>query len=608
MNFNTAFDNTLNQNTTAHLVQGENGANAYSSLNPINVFNMEQEKSDEYFNNLLIELFLLMRGDNSVVEKLNNIFKFIETTEHNKKECIVKLIKTALFMRNPRKGKGEKKLFYDIVVYMWNKNQPVAKLIIDLTPEFGYWDDINHYYKIGNTEMNDYLVEFMSTQIVNDYKKLIDSNIPVDKKNISLVGKWAPREQSQFKDFFKNLSHDVCKNLYPELKENKNRVYKEYRKVVVSLNKHLNTVQTYMCQKHWADIKFDNVPSVSMTQLSKAFQDEKQSSYPKSSRKTVTKRGKRVIPTDTRRHHSGDADYEDRNKCRENLIEHIRHGEKINSSVANLSDIVQTYLNDSCEDIVYEAQWVSRVNEIKEMVRQLPENPSIFPMVDLSSSMNGDPMINAITLGLFTSMILDTNETENEFCNRFLTFNSKPELIKLPRNGTLKEKMEVMKYWMERGRWGGNTDIQLAIRTLLNIGKQNNIPQEKMPKILAIFSDMQFDQGDSKWNETSYDMIKRDFESYGYTIPHIIFWNLDSNTSGYQVLTKTPNTTMLSGYSTRMMDLFLSGNVEELKETANITPEQKQKNTTLELFQKALNHEMFEKYNDKINKFVEEHL
>ena len=151
---------------------------------------------------------------------------------------------------------------------------------------------------------------------------------------------------------------------------------------------------------------------------------------------------------------------------------------------------------------VYEAQWNSRVNEVKEMVRQLEENPGIFPMVDLSSSMSGDPMMNAITLGLFTSMILDTNETENEFCNRFLTFNSKPELVKLPRNGSLKQKMEIMKYWMGSGRWGGNTNIQLAIRTLLNIGKTNNIPQEKMPKILAIVSDMQFDEGGSSWNET----------------------------------------------------------------------------------------------------------
>lgn len=71
-------------------------------------------------------------------------------------------------------------------------------------------------------------------------------------------------------------------------------------------------------------------------------------------------------------------------------------------------------------------------------------------------------------------------------------------------------------------------------------------------------------------------------------------------------MTNTPNTTILSGYSTRMMDLFLSGNVDELKQTVNITPEQKQKNTTLELFQKAVNHEMFEKYNDTINNFFKE--
>jgi hypothetical protein len=117
---------------------------------------------------------------------------------------------------------------------------------------------------------------------------------------------------------------------------------------------------------------------------------------------------------------------------------------------------------------------------------------------------------------------------------------------------------------------------------------------------------MQFDAGDSSWNQTSYEMIKRQFETFGYEVPHIIFWNLRENTQGYQVLANRPNSTMLSGFSTRMMDLFLQGNLDELKNTSNVPEEVKQKNTTKELFEKALNHQMFETVSDKIKTTLNE--
>jgi hypothetical protein len=117
---------------------------------------------------------------------------------------------------------------------------------------------------------------------------------------------------------------------------------------------------------------------------------------------------------------------------------------------------------------------------------------------------------------------------------------------------------------------------------------------------------MQFDAGDSSWNETSYEMIKRQFETTGYSVPHIIFWNLRENTQGYQVLANRPNSTMLSGFSTRMMDLFLQGNLDELKNVSNVPEEVKQQNTTKELFEKALNHQMFENINEQMKTKLEE--
>jgi hypothetical protein len=228
-------------------------------------------------------------------------------------------------------------------------------------------------------------------------------------------------------------------------------------------------------------------------------------------------------------------------------------------------------------------------------------------------------MINAITLGLFTSMIMDNPLSQDEFCfaNRFMSFASTPQLVKLPRfstldstkQATLKEKVEIMKEWTNGGRWGGSTNIHKAIDLLLNIATTNNVPQSDMPKILAIFSDMQFDQGDSAWSKTSYDNIQDKFKNSGYEVPHVLFWNLRVNTVGFQVKADTPNSSMLSGYSTRMLDLFLSADLETLQNefTNNDSSEdsennKKEKNTTLSLLNKALNHQMFEKYCDEFDK------
>jgi hypothetical protein len=381
-----------------------------------------------------------------------------------------------------------------------------------------------------------------------------------------------------------------------------------------------------MCQKHWGDINFSNVPSVAMTNLTKAFQDIKTSKIPVIERtvkkiKRSQKRSKhsqkypKII--DNRRHHEGDADYEDREKCRQNLMTHISSGKKINAKVSNLSDIINKYLLGENQDITWEAQWKNRVKEIQELISKLPEKPSIFPMVDLSSSMIGSPIINAITLGMFTSIVMDNllEEEEFSFANRFMSFASTPQLVKLPRfslsditkPATLKEKVDIMKEWTRSGKWGGSTNIHAALHLLLTIAKQNNVPQKDMPKIFAIFSDMQFDQGDSSWNKTSYEEICDKFTNAGYEVPHIIFWNLRGNTDGFQIKVDTPKSYMLSGYSTRMLNLFLTGDVNNLTELS-INNERKieteKENNTLHLINKALNHDMFKKYNEMFEKLL----
>jgi hypothetical protein len=592
--FTNAFDNKYNESKYSNdLIQGENGSLTHST-SADTVYD---------FDGILCDYFLIMRDTqkDKIIDILNRLVNIIDSkliSENKRKEFLIKLLKISLFIREPRKGKGERDIFYHIINYLYELNGDYRKLaitMIEMIENFGYFKDYNNLFiNTQNVDLKKYLLEKYTEILIKDKQK---ENV----SELTLAAKWAPREGSKYDKFAKELAQNIFKNT------NFNKSYKSYRQMLSDLNKKLNTVQPIMCQKHWADIDFSKVSSVSMTNLTKAFQDEKVNPFPKSKRLINIKR-RPIKNNDNRRHHPGDTDYDDRQKCRENLINHIQKGKKINASVTNLSTIVNNYLQHQDMDITWEAQWDARISEIQTMISQLERKPKIFPMVDLSSSMNGSPIINAITLGLFTSTILDNPLDQEEFCfsNRFMSFASEPNLVKLPRfsaldntqKATLKEKITIMREWTKSGKWGGSTNIHAALDLLLNIATSNNVPQKDMPDILAIFSDMQFDQGDSAWTKTTYDNISNKFKNSGYEMPHILFWNLRGNTDGYQVKANTPNSSMLSGYSTRMVDLFLSGNLDELK---NISDNTKTDNT-IDLINKALTHSMFEKYNDAFDR------
>jgi hypothetical protein len=228
----------------------------------------------------------------------------------------------------------------------------------------------------------------------------------------------------------------------------------------------------------------------------------------------------------------------------------------------------------------------------------------IFPMIDLSSSMHGSPMINAITLGFFTSFLFATSDVDvSPFTNKFLSFNTTPELGNINSNISLYNNIRILHSEGWVNRWGGSTNIHKAFELILNIAVNNNLTDSQMPKILAIFSDMQFDQYNSNWTHTTYVAMEKQYVDRGYTLPHIIFWNLRSNTLGYQVPYDKSNVTLLSGFSTRLLDLFLTSPFEDFKlelSLHNIHNVQNDK-STLTILNKILTHNMFTLYNDEIN-------
>jgi hypothetical protein len=294
---------------------------------------------------------------------------------------------------------------------------------------------------------------------------------------------------------------------------------KEWRKHVVA---NRSTVEQQMCAKEWDGIEFGKLPSVASARYQKAF-----------GRNAPEKYGE--------------------------YIQSLVKGEvKVNAGAVYPYDIVKSvrYGNATVAD----AQWKALPNYIGESTERF------LPMVDVSGSMSTPAGRNAtiscldvaISLGLYLS-----ERNNSVFKDTFLTFSANPKLEKL--QGTLSQRLNQL----SRAQWDMNTDIQKAFKVVLNAALENNVPQEEMPTTVVILSDMQFDRCVSGYKSvTASKAISDMYESAGYVVPKVVFWNLNAANTTTPVESHQSGAVLVSGFSPSLMKSILGS------DNPNITPYQ----------------------------------
>ncbi len=287
---------------------------------------------------------------------------------------------------------------------------------------------------------------------------------------------------------------------------------KFYRKSLVALT---NVVETKMCAQDWDSIEFGKLPSLASARYNKAFARNAAEAY---------------------------TAYKDR----------LTAGtDKVNASAVYPHDVVKT-LKAGGEHVVADAQWKALPNYIGDA--------SVMPLVDVSGSMScavgGNKNLLCIDIALALGLYCADKNT-GAFKDTFLTFSAKPKAQVL--TGTLSQKMAQM----NRSDWEMNTNLNAAFDEILRIAVKGKVADTDMPKTLLILSDMQFDQC-VKHDDTAYKMIVRKYADAGYTVPNVVFWNLNSH-DNVPVKFDKRGTALVSGFSPAVMKGVLSG--------ADMTPE-----------------------------------
>jgi hypothetical protein len=493
------FDALLASNVTLPDTTTENGAGAFTSTKVEGIVSPVQPELVDFY-------YKTVRGcDREMIRKL-----FRDALNANPLGATKLLFQTRDCRKN-NPGKGERKIFHNCVLNLDSKTL-FANINAGNFERYGYFKDLVILLGDATKEVANEIVSYLTKILTDDWNNLH----PTDEKSVkgvSLLAKWMPSEGGSFHKKHKHEYLTLRNSIVASIAPKSTNIKKDYRKILSTLRKHLDIVEIKICKGDWEHIDFSKVPALAMKVYLKTFQ----------------------------RH------------CREmlnNFLEKVQTGDaKINAGVLFPSDVIPRFWKENIDSTVETAlteQW-------KEMTKKfgglLGKSVSL---IDVSGSMNGVPMDNAISLGLLVA-----ENSSDAFKNRFITFSTKPVLFDLTKTTSLKEKVRAIR----SSPWGGNTDFSAAHDLILRQAVENNVPQESFPDRFFVFSDMQFDVADHSYNASTHDILRKRYKDAGYKFPTMIYWNLSGKYNNVPAKSTYENVIMISGFSPNVLTEILNGNI-----------------------------------------------
>jgi hypothetical protein len=510
---------------------------------------------------------------------------------------LVTLYKIIAKTRDINGGKGEYMLSY-MMIFTWHKYFPILALnalqmfvmeprdIDESLPSqepYGSWKDIKYFckYVLDNGGTMEHPLILSCIKEINNTLRLdehaYNSAGDATGKNLTLVSKWVPREESgKFGFLYEALAKDYFANFMATAKNDvsKAKAIKkckaQYRMLCSKLNRHLDTVQIKQASKNWADINHAKTTSITMAKQRKAFLNQKKA--------------------------GGEARSEDpdRVQCAENLRAYLESLKKEGKEVKGKNVGLEMFGAQALGLLQYSYNSVRNQEEADILNSQWRDNCNkknanglgpMVPIVDTSGSMSGDPLHAALSLGVRVA-------EKSILGKRVMTFSAEPAWINLDGCDTFTDMVGAI---MRKSNTAGlNTNFYKALDLILTVIEEKRIPAADVENmILAVFSDMQIDdnlhvmatpgaqgygytetqklQARGKW-ATMHEQIKTKYAEVGMRLygqplnpPHILFWNL-RKTTGFPTLSTEAGCSMMSGFDPTILNMFCEMGMEALND------------------------------------------
>ena len=409
-----------------------------------------------------------------------------------------KTMKIIFFARDARGGLGERR-FFRIAMEALAKTAPDAvKRNIPLIAEYGRYDDL---CMLLDTELAD--------EAAQEISRILDSDIEAmaNGKNVTLLAKWLPSVNASSRQTVAK-GKKLCKML--------GMSERDYRRILASLRSCIDIIENRLRE---SDYTFD---------------------YSKQPSKAMLKYRKAFIRNDGMRYNA--------------FINRVISGkEKLNASTLYPYDIVRKAerCTDPIERKALDASWRSLDSH-----GCTEENSRAIAVIDGSGSMTCGlsirPLDVALSLGIYFA-----EHNKGAFANHFITFSQHPQLVEI-QGSDITEKVN----YCSRFNEVANTDLEAVFDLILKTAVKNHVPQNEMPSRLYIISDMEFDYCIEGGNSlTLFEAMKRKYARFGYALPDIIFWNVNSGQQNVPVRFSDTGAALVSGASPSVFDMVKGGEI-----------------------------------------------
>ncbi len=324
----------------------------------------------------------------------------------------------------------------------------------------------------------------------------------------SLLAKWLPSvNTSSYKS--RETAKKLCRLL--GMRE------KEYRQTLAKLRAHIDIVETRLCKKDYT-FDYGQVPAGALFKYREALWRNDNERY---------------------------SDY----------LLAVRQGRaKMNTGTLYPYQIVRSAMNE------YDPDTICSLDTTWNALPDYCDGRNAIAVIDGSGSMYCDygtgmmPATVALSLGIYFA-----EHSKGRFKNRFITFSETPKFVKI-KGSDIAEKVRYCMSFDEIA----NTNLYAVFRLILRAAVKHNIPQEELPELIYIISDMEFDEATygSPEEATVHEKAKKLYEKYGYKLPQVVYWNVCARNEQVPVTMSESGTALVSGASPvlfrQMMEMDLT--------------------------------------------------
>lgn len=415
-------------------------------------------------------------------------------------------MKLLFHLRDIRGGMGERKLFRTLlrhVAFTWPES---AKKNTAYVAQFGRWDDL---LCLLGTPAETEAVKVIREQLDKDLEALKRREAGEEDAHISLLAKWLPSDNTS-----SPRTRKTAEKLIRALKLER----KEYRRQVTALRARIGLAECQLTGKHPEKINYEALPAQAMLKYRGAF-----------------------IRSDKVRYGR--------------FLKDVQKGKKqLHAETLFPYEVLRPF---------FQSDWygseTAGMKTLEQLWKHLPgtvADVNAISVVDTSGSMycSSGPLVPALisqAMGLYCA-----ERCQGVFHNHLITFESRPHLVQV-RGKNLRDKLK----YLRTLRWGFTTNLEAVFDLILDTAVSHHARQEEMPRVLYIFSDMEFNACMKNADMTVYENARRRFEEHFYQMPAVVFHNVNSWQMQTPVTAHTRGTALTSGASTHTMGHKFDGNI-----------------------------------------------